>query len=357
MADELLVETVTKLFAQTCGHDEVEAAEAAGWAAGVWDPFHASGFTGVSLPEELGGSGGNLDDACEVVRLAGAHAAPIPVAEAGMLGGWLLTGAGMELPTGPVTVVPGEPGDELCLDGTTLTGVAHHVPWARQAAVIVALLPDGDGDDDGWVVVACQGADARIEHRTNLAGEPRDVVHFEGIAVERAAAADGVDADAFRLRGALSRALLMAGALEAMSHLTVEYTAERQQFGRPVGRFQAVQQHLVWSAQDAALVKMAAQVAARELERGPATFEVASAKLLANQAAGSATRACHQAHGAMGMTREYPLHHLSRRLWAWRTEYGGEHEWSTRIGRTVAAAGADRLYPIVTGGSRALAAS
>lgn len=172
MADELLIETVTRLFAQTCGHDEIEAAEAAGWASGVWDPFYESGFAGVSLPEELGGSGGTLDDACEVLRIAGAHAAPIPVAESGMLGGWLLTGAGMSLPDGPVTVVPGDPADDLRLDGVTLTGTAHHVPWARQASLIAVLLPDADG----WTVVACPAADARIEHRTNMAGEPRDLV-------------------------------------------------------------------------------------------------------------------------------------------------------------------------------------
>ena len=147
--------------------------------------------------------------------------------------------------------------------------------------------------------------------------------------------------------------MLMSGALERMSELTLEYTAERRQFGRPVGRFQAVQQYLVSGAQDAALVGMAGRVAAREAERGPARFEIAAAKLLAGRAAQSATRAAHQAHGAMGMTREYPLHHLSRRLWAWRSEYGDERFWSERLGREIAAAGADALYPTIAGGSTA----
>jgi acyl-CoA dehydrogenase len=133
--------------------------------------------------------------------------------------------------------------------------------------------------------------------------------------------------------------------------MTVEYTNERHQFGRPVARFQAVQQHLVWAAQDAAIANMAAQVAAREASRGPAPFEIAAAKLIANQCATSATRACHQAHGAMGMTREYGLHHLSRRLWAWRAEYGSEHEWATWLGRAAADLGADELYPLITAGS------
>ena len=47
----------------------------------------------------------------------------------------------------------------------------------------------------------------------------------------------------------------------------------------------------------------------------------------------TATRAAHQAHGAMGMTREYPLHHSTRRLWAWRHEAGSAGEWAQRVGR------------------------
>ena len=92
-----------------------------------------------------------------------------------------------------------------------------------------------------------------------------------------------------------------AGALEAMLDLTVEYCEVRQQFGKPIGRFQAVQQHLVWTAQDAAITKMAAQVAARQAARGDGRFEIAAARSLANECASTATRQCHQAHGAMGM--------------------------------------------------------
>jgi acyl-CoA dehydrogenase len=136
--------------------------------------------------------------------------------------------------------------------------------------------------------------------------------------------------------------------------MTVGYTNERVQFGRPVARFQAVQRHLVDGAQDAVLVGMAADTAARAASRGEARFEIASAKLLANQAAFTATRAAHQAHGAMGMTREYPLHQLSRRLWAWRSEYGDERFWSARLGAAVRTAGADQLYPAISGGSAVL---
>jgi acyl-CoA dehydrogenase len=144
--------------------------------------------------------------------------------------------------------------------------------------------------------------------------------------------------------------MLMAGALEAMSALTVQYTEQRRQFGRPIGRFQAVQQHLVWGAQDAAIAKMAAQVAAGHASGDllGAGFQISSARTIADECATTATRWAHQAHGAMGMTQEYALHHLSRRLWAWRHEYSGPGEWPAAVGRIAEEAGPDGLYPLIS---------
>jgi acyl-CoA dehydrogenase len=145
----------------------------------------------------------------------------------------------------------------------------------------------------------------------------------------------------------LTRLALMAGALARVYEIAIRYAAERRQFGRPIGSFQAVQQHLVTIAQQAALVGIAADATARR----PGGFEIAAGKLLANHAALTAGRAAHQVLGARGTTLEHPLGQLTSRLWAWRSEYGDEHCWSTRLGAAVAQAGADRLYPMITGGS------
>lgn len=343
--DSLITDTATRLFEQHCTHTAIQQAEADGAAPGIWAAFADTGFPWISLPEEAGGSGGTLLDALEVLRLVGYHAAPIPAAETGMLGGWLLASAGLELPEGIVTVAPRA--DSLVLDDDgSVSGTAHMVPWGR-AAERLAVIIDGR-------VASIPLADATISAGTSLAGEPRDSITLDGLRADVAPAPDGVDAEALRFRGALSRVALMAGAIEKMSRLTVSYTNEREQFGQPVARFQAVQQHLVWASQDAALTRMAAESAGRQAARGDARFEIAAAKLVANQAATRATKACHQAHGAMGMTQEYELHHSSRRLWSWRAEYGGVREWSAWVGTAAAAAGADGLYPLITGGTAAV---
>ena len=342
--DELITETADRLFGELCTHSTIQAAEENGGAPEIWAAFAETGFPWISLPEAAGGSGGTLLDALEVLRLVGYHAAPIPAAETGMLGGWLLASAGLALPEGIVTVTPDSTGLSMGADGT-VSGSAAMVPWGR-AADRLAFIADGK-------IASVDPKAGSITEQTSLAGEPRDTLTFDGAAAEVADAPAGVDAETLRSRGALSRVAMMGGALEKMSQLTVSYTNERHQFGRPVARFQAVQQHLVWAAQDAALARMAAESAGRAAHRGAGEFEIAAAKLNCNQAATRATKACHQAHGAMGMTQEYPLHHYSRRLWSWRTEYGGTREWSRWVGQAAVTAGADGLYPLVTGGSAA----
>ncbi len=349
--DPLLTETATDLFASTCDFDEVQASEAAGWSEAVWAPVNEAGFTRIGLPESAGGSGGTLTDAAEVLRVAGAHAAPIPLAETMMLGGWLAVVAELPLPDGPVTVVPGTTNDTLVAtrsaNGLKVNGSAHRVPWAARSDQIAALVPDTDANE--LFVVMVKPEDVAITPSTNLAGEPRETIEIDVELDGGFAVVDSSVADQLRLRGALSRTMLMAGALEAMSALTLGYTAERSQFGRPIGRFQAVQQHLVWGAQDAAITKMTAQVASVHAADDvlAARFEIAAARQIANESAATATRWAHQAHGAMGMTQEYALHHLSRRLWAWRHEYSTPGEWAAVVGEHAVSVGADGLYPLV----------
>ena len=343
MTDALLIETADKVLSSVATLEAIEAAEVTRWSGPIWDAVAEIGLPWISVPEVNGGVGGSLGDAIDVLVQVGRHAAPIPMAETGLLGGWLLAHAGLEVGDGPVSVVPGHGDDDLRLEGGRLFGTAHRIAWASSVDRLAALV--------GGQIVVVSPAHGAISAVSNVAGEPRDTVRFAGATPEAVTPApDGVTPEALRRRGALSRAALMAGALGAMSDLSVAYTAERRQFGKPVGSFQAVQALLVRAAEEAVLVDLAVQVAARETERGEGAFETVSAKILANEAARAATRAAHQAHGAMGATREYPLHHLSRRLWAWRAEYG-DAQWPALLGDALIEHGADDLYDVIADGS------
>ena len=343
-ADPLVTETVDRLLASSSTPEVIDRAEDAGWCAEVWDPLAELGFPWISVPEAAGGSGGSLVDAFEVVRAVGRHAAPVPVAETALLGGWLAGAVGWDVAGRVLTVVPRS--EALTLEGGQVRGRAV-VPWAHRADAVLAVL---DGPD-GTRVASARPEQLRIERRANMAGEPRDVVTFELPLAEMQTAPgpDGLDGAALLGRGCLARVVLAAGALEAVSQLTIAYTSERQQFGKPIATFQAVQQHMVTVAQADVRASMSAQVAIRAAARDPrAVFEIAAARVVVDQAIVEATRASHQAHGAMGLAREYRLQQYTRRLWSWRSEFGSARSWSRVLGRQVAAAGADALFPGIT---------
>jgi len=348
MSDDDLYSVATKLFAAHSRWRDVGAAEADGWAEPLWNALQQAGFSDVSVPEKLGGAGGGVADAVQLLRAAGAHAAPVPLAEAGLVGGWLLASAGLALPKGIRTVLLPAAAPPLRLEGDWLVGTARPVAWGHRAEHLIGLV-------DGVVVLApgpaASGGPA-VSRGANLADEPRDTVIFDGVRVTaRADAPDEVTEESFWERMALGRAALMAGAVSAVAAMTLRYSREREQFGRPIGHFQAVQAHLVTIHQQAAVLASAVDGAVEAVELGRAGFEIACAKMLADRAAQLVTAAAHQTHGAIGMTKEYPLHYLTRRLWAWRDEAGGHHRWADRLGTALVARGPDALYPAIQSGS------
>jgi acyl-CoA dehydrogenase len=336
-ADPLLVETVERLFADVATQEQIEHAEAAGWSAPIWSALAEAGFPWVGIADDRGGSGGTLDDVAAILRAQGRAGAPAPLAETAMIGGWLMSEAGLALPAGPVTAVDGRAkvqGGRLLVEGTAA--------WGRFAERIVVAA--------GHTVFALEPAALTIVPGANLAGEPRDHVGGDvAIAGVEHAHLDGVDAwTAIRDRGALSRVVLAAGALETVMQMTIDYTNERRQFGKPVATFQAVQSHLVTAAQCAVTARMAADVAVRALAAGSVGIEIAAARVVMDDAITAGTRSAHQAHGAMGVTREYRLHQLTRRLWAWRHEWGTTRGWRRQVGHAAVTRGADALFDLIT---------
>jgi acyl-CoA dehydrogenase len=200
-------------------------------------------------------------------------------------------------------------------------------------------------------VVVSLPADAfLVSPAVNLAGEPRDDLVVDGrlTGADVRPAPDSVSATALHARGALARALAMAGALDRLVALTVRHACEREQFGRPIARLQAVQQELAVLAGEAAAAGAAADAAVLADGTEHAGLAIAAAKIRAGRAAGTASAIAHQVHGAIGFTDEHSLHHLTRRLWAWRDEFGSEAEWSRRLGQVFAAAGPERVWSLLT---------
>ncbi len=246
-----------------------------------------------------------------------------------------------------MTLAPVERDDILSLrreaGGWHLSGMARAVPWSREAAGIVVLA-------DRMLALVAPGQ-TTIHRTANLAGEPRDAVEFDVSLAEAAVAPlpKPVDREQLYRLGALCRAAQMAGALEGALTLATQYANDRVQFGRPIGKFQAIQQQLAQFAEQVAAATVAVTAAAEAITAGgDAFFAIAIAKIRAGEAAGKGSDIAHQVHGAIGFTHEHRLHHLTRRLWSWRDEFGVESAWSTELGRLVAAQGAEAFWPSLT---------
>lgn len=339
---QMLLDTLERVLADHCTAERVQAADAGGFDAALWQVLEELGYPLVAVPEPLGGVGLPLPEQCALLRVAGRHCAPVPLAESAMLAAWLLASAGLA-PEGGVLAAASADGLLSITPaggGLRLEGTLPRVGAARHATALVLLL-------DGRVAVLTPDEYA-LEAGDNLAGEARDDVHLDlTLAADRLHATD-VTADAFAARAALLRAALMTGALERALQQSLDYTRERKQFGRPLAAFQAIQQQLAILAAEVVAAISAVDHAAAVAEHGAALEEIAAAKIRAGKAAGITCRIAHQVHGAMGFTQEYSLHHATRRLWSWRDEAGNEATWAQRFGRRLAAAGADALWPLTT---------
>lgn len=286
----------------------------------------------IGVPEDIGGVGGDLTGAVTVLREVARHPTPVPVAEV-MLAGQVAAATGLPFPGERARAVLGPFAAREEPAGWTVGGNATAVPWAAGSGTLLVVAEPEAGDP---VAGAVPTAEAAVRNATNLAGEPRDQVTIPAGTPLRDARRIPPDAvERLRLHAALTRAAQLTGALEAVLAMTVAYAGQRRQFGRPLTRFQAVRHLLALMAAEVT----AATTAVRAAARHPDPVDVMTAKIEASRAATGTARIAHQVHGAIGTTEEYPLHHLTARLWSWRDEYGGEDHWATRLAARLATGG------------------
>jgi acyl-CoA dehydrogenase len=352
-SDNIIVDTTTRIFQDLCDPQTVNNAADESWKQPLWDALEESGLTLAWVSDELGGAGVDITDGFDILRVSGAFASPVPLCET-LLAGWLLSRVGVQSPTGMMTVAPQRADDRVTLgaDGA-LSGIVRQIPFAANAGHIAVLAHDGDAP----VIALVAASDCAITEGLNIAGDNQNTVTFDGVTPsEVKPAPDGVDARSLYMMGAAARSAQMAGALESALQISVAYAQERVAFGRPIGKFQAVQHNLAElgceAAASAAATSSAADALQTAIDEGGAFdqevfLEVAAAKIRVGEAAGKGAAIAHQAHGAIGFTKEHILNRFTRRLWAWRDDFGGESAWAVELGAMVAANGADELWPLL----------
>ncbi|MCK0112024.1 acyl-CoA/acyl-ACP dehydrogenase [Ornithinimicrobium sp. F0845] len=329
---------MAQFFREQSPPERVSAAEQQDLDESLWAQVTEMGLPLIGIDETLGGSGGSLAELLVVLEAAGRASAPVPLAETATAS-WALAHTGAHVSGDLLTVAPGDPRDTLTVTDGVATGVVHGVPWARVATHTVTVVASGQGP----VLVAIPLASATVRAGYDLARQPKDMVSIDAVPV--AVSPWPGTPNELTARLTLLRGALMAGALEEVADLTRQYVSERVQFGRPVGRFQAVQEHVVRLEQQATLALLAVNRAAAAAEVNPSALEVKLMKLATNEGARLAVRAAHQAHGAIGMTQEYRLQLLTRRLNSWLGEAGTSSTLASEIGAVATERG---IAPLIT---------
>ena len=241
---QLLIDTAERIFSDHCNKAALDAAERGEFPATLWQTLRENGFHELALAS----SGVPLGDTFAVLQVAARHAVPLPLTEILLANRWLDSGA--QLATVGL------------LSGATITDA----PWARAADVVLGI----DVDTGELVQQARTAAD--VASGSNMAGEARDRV-----TVAPGATRSVQSEPAFELI-ALGRAVSISGTLQRILTLTLQYANEREQFGRSISKFQAIQHNLAVMAGEVAAASRAADAAIDALGTDRFGLEVAAAK-------------------------------------------------------------------------------
>ena len=356
LADQMIDDSVARLFAAKVDKHQRLSAETGELDMALWQQVSDSGFALLLATESAGGLALGWTSAYPILRGLGHWQVPLPLAET-MVAAMLASMAGLDLPNlsnGPLTLIEQGHGNALQLGGTaaapTLSGTAFGVPWARHARAALVSMADG-------CVALLPLTDAPgvvITPHTNAAGLPSDSLQLDGAALTALAPNPVALVRPVLTLGAVARSAMLVGALEFALAQAVQYAGERVQFGKPIGKYQAIQQNLALMAGDVAAARVAALVAAADAPSvGQAgtkasAFSAAVAKVRAGEAATRGAGIAHQVHGAIGFTHEHALHFATRRLWAWREEFGSDAFWAAELGRAAISARAQGFWPGIT---------
>ncbi|HZP45900.1 MAG TPA: acyl-CoA dehydrogenase family protein [Candidatus Binataceae bacterium] len=332
----LIEETARRTIADGLTPAVIEAAEHGAWAGELWDQLAAQGLLQPAAIAQDAAEALEIEAA--VIRAITAAATPLPVVET-ILAGAFLVQHRLEVPAAPLSLAAFDDSDRLSLTNGRVSGRLARVPWGRDVAAVVAVAGD--------CLLLLETRSANPSRGLNMANEPRDTLEFKE--ATPLARATGVDSDALLARCAAARALQLAEAAARVLELTVEYAANRKQFGRPIGNFQAIQHQIAAAASEVASARVAAQQARLALAAGKnALMACAIAKARANDAAAAVARMGHQVHGAIGFTQEYQLHRYTRRIQSWRHEFGASAYWNRRIGELILRDGERSVWSILT---------
>ena len=358
LAREILAKEVTP--------ERLKSAESSpdGLDRALWETLARANLLGLAVPESLGGSGLGLLELCLLLAEVGRSVAPIPALESLVLAGlplaelgtqtqrehWLPRLARGEVILGAVLVDADSDGAARlatrardAATGFVLDGLERLVPAAHVAERV--LVPALSNDGVGLFLVDPRAEGVELTRQRTSSGEIVCDLELRGVRVgpdDLLGGAPLASGAAARLRDCALAAIaaLQLGVCERALEITSAYATSRQQFGVPIGSFQAVQHRAADAYVELAAMRWTTWRAAWLLSRGePALRETAVAKFWAAEGGARIAASAQHLHAGIGVDLDYPIHRHF--LWSKRLELalGGATRELSRLGRDLARTG------------------
>lgn len=339
-AQQLLQQSARSFLQQRCPIERVQALalDPRGFAADLWKEIATLGWTGLLVPPELGGGGGDVVDVLALVEELGRACFPGPYVASAVIASAALAaaGGGRARELLPALAL----GERLCavavleeagrlepdaialrVDGGRLDGRKLFVADAHAASDVLVLGAGPAGPTA--VVLPIERAGVTVTPLDSMTGDKVFEVAFAAVEVRAGetlgAPGAGWDLVAPALRlGALARAAEMVGAAQRVLDLCVEHARVRVQGGRPIGSYQAIQHTAADLFRDVETARWLTWEAAWALAAGrpDAPAAVAAAKAYVGEACLRVARRAHQVMGAIGYCEEHALHLFHKRILA-----------------------------------------
>ena len=309
----MFLEALDKLLSDYAGGAAIRGLEAGEPQDGVWQALWQAGFADLMRSEAQGGAGLLAREVFPLLECLGRHAVPLPIGQTIMARGLL----------SEFDAMPGNALVTLATQAQRAADGSLHclsVPGGQVASHV--LLSDGQ---------ALLLMDCSVALREPV-GDQRSMVAHLHWSDARPVFEQDVGAQALLPIAAALTAALLSGAMQRAFEMALFHCNARVQFGKSIGKFQVIQQQISVMAEHVLAGSIAAESAFQHTGVAPTLMAAAVAKSRASEAGALVAASAHAVHGAMGMTDEFDLSLVTRRLHEWRLQYGSEGVWNALIG-------------------------
>lgn len=307
-------ETIERLLEQHCSPQLIRQIEDDGRDASLWAAFQEGGFLELLATEEAGGAGMSMRDVYPILMMMGEAAMPLPLAQTILLRRLL-----------PLEGV----------SATARIAISQHLVDLDADGIICKRVPQGKYAD--YIVAESNQGSLILLDTSTATAEYSGIRACSFVTLSWTSVGNIIEfpceAGQLKLLHAALTAALLCGAMRRVLRMCVQFASERSQFGRPIGKFQAIQHQLSVMAEHVAAASVATELAFYSADDGFIFDSVAVAKSRSSEAANLISVTAHALHGAMGITEEFDLQLYTRRLHDWRLSTGAEDVWNTEIGR------------------------